>query len=79
MFIKLLLISIVIVGIAFLLLAVRMIIVRDGKFPNTSVGGNKKLRELGITCAKCEEQVKYNRLKKKKIKINPSDLQVIKN
>ena len=64
---------------AFLLLAVKMLLVRGGKFPNTSVGGNKKLRELGITCVKCEEQARFNRMKNKNIKINPADLQVVKN
>lgn len=77
MYLKLLLVTVVLVGIAFLLLAVRIIFVRGGKFPNTSVGGNKKLRQMGITCAKCEEQAKFNRIRKNKIKIKPSELQVI--
>ena len=79
MFIKLLLITVVLVGLSFSLLAFRMIFVRGGKFPNTSVGGNKKLRELGITCAKCEEQARFNRIRRRKIKINPNELQIIKN
>ena len=79
MYLKLFLITLVIVALAFVLLAIRMLIVRGGKFPVTSVGGNKKMRELGITCAKCEEQVKFNRLRNKKLKINPVELQMVKN
>ena len=79
MFIKLLLISVVIVGIAFSFLAIRLIFFRGGRFPDTSVGGNKRLREMGITCVKCEEQARFNRISKQKIKINPADLQLINN
>jgi len=79
MFLQLILVTMVMVAVAFSLLGIRMLIVRGGKFPNTSVGGNKHMRELGITCAKCEEQVKFNRLSKKKSKINPLDLKLISN
>lgn len=47
-----LLISILIVGIATLLLGVRVFFVKGGKFPNTHVHGNRALRDRGITCAR---------------------------
>lgn len=48
---KLVLISIVLVGICVLLLGVRVFFVKGGKFPNTHIHGNRALRDKGITCA----------------------------
>lgn len=72
-FISLFIVTASLMGIAFLLMAIRTIVVRNGKFPNTSISANKELRKLGITCAKCEEQAKFNRMRKNK-KINPEEL-----
>jgi len=55
MFIKLLLPAILIVAIALLFLGIRMLIQKNGKFPETEVGRNKEMRKLGIQCAKAEE------------------------
>jgi hypothetical protein len=55
MFIKLLLPAILIVAIALLFLGIRMLIRKNGKFPETEVGRNKEMRKLGIQCAKAEE------------------------
>jgi hypothetical protein len=79
MYIKLLLITLAFVAVAFMLMAIRMLVVRGGKFPNTSVSGNRHLRQMGITCAKCDEQAKFNRMHRKKIKVNPFELKVINN
>lgn len=43
---------------AFAGFATQILLRKGGKFPNTSIGGNKKMRELGITCAKCDEKAK---------------------
>ena len=53
--IKILLISFVLLGISFVGLAFRILFVREGKFPQTSVGKNKQMRELGLTCVKHDE------------------------
>jgi len=45
-------------------LAIKMLVLKGGKFPVTSVGGNARLRAKGITCAKTQELVQYNKLKK---------------
>ena len=55
MFIKLLLPAILIIAMALLFLGIRMLIQRNGKFPETEVGRNKEMRKLGIECAKAEE------------------------
>jgi len=52
MFIKLLLISAVLIGFSMLGLAVRMLLHPSGKFPDTHVGHNKDMKKLGLGCAK---------------------------
>ena len=46
------LITLAIVGISFLLLAIKILVVKGGKFPNTHISGNKALRKQGIGCAR---------------------------
>lgn len=43
-------ISLLAVGLAVLLLAVGIIFKKNGRFPNTHVGGNRAMRERGISC-----------------------------
>ncbi len=43
-------ITLLIVGLAVVLLSVRIILSKKGRFPNTHVGGNKALRRQGISC-----------------------------
>lgn len=42
--------SLLVVGIAVALLSVRILLTKNGRFPNTHVGGNKALRRQGISC-----------------------------
>ncbi len=39
------------ITVAFILLAIKIIIKKGGKFPNFHIGGNKALADKGITCA----------------------------
>ena len=55
MFIKLLFPAILIIAVALIFLGIRMLIQKNGKFPETEVGRNKEMRKLGIQCAKAEE------------------------
>jgi hypothetical protein len=55
MILKVLIISSVLVGIAFIGLAFRILFVREGRFPQTSIGKNKEMAKLGITCVKHDE------------------------
>ena len=55
MFLKVLILSVIMLGIAFIGLAFRILFVREGRFPETSVGKNKELRERGLNCARHEE------------------------
>lgn len=48
---KLLLLSILIVAVAFVLLGVKVLFVKGGKFPSGHVHDIPALRQRGITCA----------------------------
>lgn len=48
---KLLLITLALVALALIGMAIRILLVPKGKFPDTHVGHNKKMREMGIKCA----------------------------
>ncbi|MBN2683184.1 MAG: hypothetical protein JXR58_11800 [Bacteroidales bacterium] len=58
MFLEVFIITVVLLVIAVVFLGISMIVKKNGKFPNTSVGHNPNMRKLGITCAKCEEERK---------------------
>ncbi|MCJ7447564.1 MAG: hypothetical protein MUO72_07725 [Bacteroidales bacterium] len=52
MFLKLLIISAVIVVISLAGLGISMLIKARGRFPETHVGRNKEMQKRGITCAR---------------------------
>jgi hypothetical protein len=54
-YLKLLLLAVGLLGIAFLGFALQILIKKNGKFPETSISKNKALREKGITCVKHDE------------------------
>jgi hypothetical protein len=58
MFLEVFILSVVLIAIAMVFLGISILIKKNGKFPNTSVGHNPNMRKLGITCAKCEEERK---------------------
>ena len=59
MFLKMLIISSILLGIAFIGLSFRTLFMREGRFPETSIGKNKEMRKLGITCVKHDEMHCY--------------------
>ncbi len=52
---KILVISILFLGIAVMLLGVKVFFVKGGRFPNTHVHGNAALRKRNITCASSDD------------------------
>ncbi len=64
-------ISGIILLIAFFLLGIRVFFVKNGKFPNIHIGGNKALREQGIACATTQDRQAQ---KKKNKRIEVSDM-----
>ncbi len=55
MILKVLILSVVLVGISFVGLAFRVFFVREGRFPQSAIGKNKGMAKLGITCVKHDE------------------------
>ena len=52
---KVLLLTLAIVGLAVLLLGVKVFFVKGGRFPNTHIHDNAEMRKRGITCARDKE------------------------
>ena len=59
--IQILIITSFLVAICVLLLGVRVFFTKNGKFPNTHVGGNEALKEKGITCMKSQDQKAHSK------------------
>jgi hypothetical protein len=56
--------------IAVLLLGIRVFFAKNGKFPNTHVGGNKAMREKGIGCVSSQDKEAQKDTKR----LNTSDI-----
>jgi len=53
--------AVLFVGIAVLLLGIRVFFVKGGKFPNSHIEGNKALRDKGICCAARQDSLSRNK------------------
>jgi hypothetical protein len=51
MFFTLFILSAVLISLSLAALAIKMLIKKGGKFPETHIGRNKAMRERGIVCA----------------------------
>jgi len=65
-----LLLSIVLMGIVFVLMSIRILLKKNGKFPNSHIGGNKALNDKGIYCATTQDKL----ARKEAFKIKPLQL-----
>lgn len=67
-------ISIFLVGFAFIAIGVNVIFTKRA-FPETEVGQNKKMKQMGIECAKCGEWRKHKeRMRFREVSIDFSKL-----
>lgn len=53
---KTLLLTLLIIAISFALLAITIIIKKNGKFPNLHISGSKEMRKRGIKCAQSQDR-----------------------
>ncbi|HJC93314.1 MAG TPA: hypothetical protein H9752_03675 [Candidatus Phocaeicola excrementigallinarum] len=53
---KTILITLLIVAISMVFLSVKVILKKNGRFPNTHVSGNKAMRERGIGCVQSQDR-----------------------
>jgi len=70
--IQTLLAVLILTGIAVAGLAIRIIVIKGGRFPDTHVGHNKEMRKKGIVCAKA-----FDKMEQKKAK-SPVDYTTLK-
>jgi hypothetical protein len=54
--VKVILLAVVLVSLAFLGLAVRLLLHRGGSFPNMHISRNKPLKRKGIYCAQTQDR-----------------------
>ena len=52
---KILLLTLAIVGLAVVLLGVKVFFIKGGRFPNTHIHDNAEMRKRGIKCAKDQD------------------------
>lgn len=52
---KLLIFSLIIVGVAVLLLCVRVLLLKNGRFVKTHVSQSREMRKRGITCVQSQD------------------------
>ena len=57
MILKILLLSIVLLAGVVALLAIRILLQKDGKFPHTHIGGNRDMARRGIFCASTQDKI----------------------
>ncbi|MCT4671654.1 MAG: hypothetical protein ACPGSG_09770 [Prolixibacteraceae bacterium] len=73
--IKLILISIVMMGICVAGLALRILVKKNGRFPHTHVGGNPEMKKRGLICAKSYDAIEQ---RKAYAKVNYKGLKLAK-
>jgi hypothetical protein len=54
--IKVFLLTLLIVAVCMVLMGVTILIKKNGRFPNTHVGGNKEMRRRGIKCVEAQDK-----------------------
>jgi hypothetical protein len=74
MLLTLFLLTIVLVALAFAGLGLNIFFRKDGRFPQTEVGSNKNMKNLGITCTK-QDEMKIFREAKRTGKSGPPESQ----
>jgi hypothetical protein len=62
--VKVMLLAVAVMAIAFVGLAVKILFKKGGRFPNTHISGNKYLRAKGVTCIQTYDKLEQSRGKK---------------
>ena len=70
---KVILLAVALLAVAILGMAIRILLKKGGKFPNTHVGGNPKLKSEGVHCATTQDKIAQREAQKelrfKKLKL----------
>lgn len=63
-FLPVLLLSVALMAIAFIGLAIRIVVSKKGKFVNIHIGSNKDMKQRGITCAQSWDKMEQKNARK---------------
>jgi hypothetical protein len=58
---KVILLAVLVLGIGMAGMAIRMLIRKGGKFPNTHVSGNRYLKRQGVYCAQTQDKIEQRK------------------
>ena len=53
---KVLILSVILMAVVAFLMSIKILFKKNGKFPNTHIGGNKEMAKRGITCATSQDR-----------------------
>ena len=59
---KIVLITIALISTAILALSIRIVLVKDGKFPETHISRNKEMKKKGIQCVKAMDRIEQEKM-----------------
>jgi hypothetical protein len=62
--IKLILLAIILMAFVVAGLAIKILLKKDGKFPNTHIGGNKHMKERGVSCAQTYDKIEQAKVRR---------------
>ena len=62
---KIVLIAIALVSTAVLALSIRIVLVKDGKFPETHISKNKEMKKKGVLCVKTTDRIEQEKIDQK--------------
>ena len=62
---KVILLAVLVLGIAMAGMAIRILVKRGGKFPNTHISGNRYLKNQGIYCSQTQDKIEQRKAWKK--------------
>lgn len=65
MIIKLILVSVVLLGIGFIGFAITILVKKNGQFPETHIGKTEFLKKEGVTCATSQDKLEQAKAFKK--------------
>jgi len=65
MFLKLILVSVVLLGIGFIGFAISILVKKNGQFPETHIGKTEFLKKEGVSCATSQDKLEQAKAFKK--------------
>ena len=65
MILKLILVSVIILGIGFIGFAISILVKKNGQFPETHIGKTEFLKKEGVSCATSQDKVEHAKAFKK--------------